>query len=82
MKYALAVFCPPYALLDCGKTRQAAIGLFLLGVAISGGNVGVLIGLFFLQILWAWAVVCNQDAQQEALEFIRAVRLHDSTRRV
>jgi len=80
MKYALAVLCPPYALLDCGKPWQAALGLLLLAFVISGGNVGVVIGLYFLQILWAWAAVGHRDANREAQEFIRAVQLHRAGR--
>jgi len=82
MKYALAVVCPPYALLDCGKPWQAALGLILLGFAISSGNVGVLIGLYFLQTLWAWLTVGHRDAHREAQEFVRAVHLHQAARRV
>ena len=81
MKYALAVLCPPYALWECGKPRQAALALFLLACVISCGNVGVLIGLCFLHILWAWAAVAHGDAYQEAQEFIRAVQRYEAARR-
>ncbi len=81
MKYALAVLCPPYALLDCGKPRQAALGMLLLAMAISGRNVGVVIGLYFLQILWAWSAVGYRDAHLEAEEFTHAIQLHQAVRR-
>ncbi len=81
MKYALAVLCPPYALWDCGKPWQGALGLFLIASAIPVGNFGVVIGLFFLETLWAWAAVGHRDARQEALEFVQAVRLQRAARR-
>jgi len=67
---------------DCGKPWQAAFGLFLLGSASSEGNVGILIGMFFLQTLWAWGAVGRRHAHEEAQEFVRAVRLHQAARRV
>ena len=76
MKYALAVLCPPYALFDCGKPRQAVLGSLLLAFAISGGNIGVVIGLFLMQALWAWTAVGHRDAHREAQDFIRAVQTH------
>jgi hypothetical protein len=81
MRYALAVLCPPYALWDCDKPWQAAFGLLLLASAISRGNVGVVIALFFVEALWAWAVVGHRDAHREAQEFGRAVQLHQVARR-
>jgi len=81
MKYALAVFCPPYALWDCGKPWQAAFCLIFLASAISCGNVGVVIALVFLETLWAVGVVGHRDADREAQEFARAVRLHQAARR-
>ncbi len=81
MKYALAIFCPPYALWVCGRPWQAAFGLILLAAGISDGNVGILIGIFFLETLWAWAAVGHRDAHEEAQDFVRAVRLHQAARR-
>jgi len=81
MKYALAVLCPPYALWDCGKPWQAAFGLIFLAFAISLGNVGVVIALLFLETCWALGMVGKRDANREAHEFARAVRLHEAARR-
>jgi len=81
MKYTLALLCPPYALWDCGKPWQAALTLLLLVFAISGGNVGVVMSLLFLQTLWALAAVGNKDAYLEAQEFARAVHLYEAKRR-
>jgi len=81
MRYTLAFVCPPLALRACGKPRQAIFGWVLYALAFASGNFGVVIGLHFLSILWAWAAVGHQDAQQEAQEFIHAVRLSQSVRR-
>ncbi len=81
MRYALAVVCPPMTLQVCGKPRQAIVGWLFFVMSLATGNVGVIIGLHFLQILWAWAVVGRQDAHLEAREFVHAIHLDQSARR-
>ena len=76
MKYALAVVCPPLALQACGKSFQSISGWVLLAMGIALGNVGVVIVLHFLEILWAWSAVGHQDAHLEAQQFVHEVHLY------
>jgi len=66
---------------DCGKPWQGTFGLFCLASAIFFGNVGVVIALLFIEMLWAFGTVGHRDADRDAQEFARAVRLYQTARR-
>ncbi len=74
MRYALALVCPPLALLCCKKRYQAMIAALLFGLAIATARFGVGALIDFFLILWASNVVGDERARIEAREFVRTVR--------
>ena len=74
MRYILALFCPPLALMACRRWFQAAAAaiLFALAVATARSGVGALVEFFL--VLWAFRVVGEDGAAREARAFIRTVR--------
>jgi hypothetical protein len=82
MRYALAMFCPPLALLICHRPYQAIFVGVLYAVAIAtAGYYGIGAILDFFLILWATNAVGDEKAGQEARAFIKTVKpipvIHD-----
>ena len=74
MRYAMALVCPPFALLGCRRwlaSVPCAI-LYALAIATMAYGIGVLIEFFL--ILWACNVVGDEEAALEARAFIRTVK--------
>jgi hypothetical protein len=74
MKYLLAVFCPPLAMLACRKWVQALTCAvpFVFAIAWAESALGPLVAFFL--ILWAFHVVGDHDAGIEARAFVQSVR--------
>lgn len=82
MRYALAMFCPPLALLISHRPYQASIVgvLFTLAIATAGFyGIGAILDFFL--ILWATNAVGDDLAGREARAFIQTVKpipvIHD-----
>lgn len=73
MRYILAVFCPPLALLVCKRWFQATCSAILFAVAIASAPYGIGAVIDFFLILWAVNVVGDDKADREAQEFIKTV---------
>jgi hypothetical protein len=75
MRYILAVFCPPLALLTTRRPWQAVVSAILFAIAIAtAGFHGVGAVLDFFLILWASNAVGDEIAAREAREFIKTVK--------
>lgn len=75
MRYALAMFCPPLALLVSHRPCRAAVAAILFAVAIATvGYHGLGAFLDFFLILWATHAVGDETAGLEARAFIRTVK--------
>ena len=75
MRYILAMFCPPLALLTSRRPWQAAVSAILFAVAIAtAGYHGVGAVLDFFLILWASNAVGDEIAAREARDFIKTVK--------
>jgi hypothetical protein len=74
MRYILAMFCPPLALLICGRPKQAATCAILFIAAIATAEMGV--GLVFdvFLVIWATNAVGDEGASRETLAFKQTVR--------
>jgi hypothetical protein len=75
MRYALAMFCPPLALLISHRSYQAILAAVLYSVAIATvGYYGLGVFLEFFLVLWATHAVCDEQAGREARAFIKTVK--------
>ena len=75
MRYALAMFCPPLALLICHRPYQAIVAAILYTVAIATVSYyGLGAFLEFFLILWATNAVGDELAGREARAFIKTVK--------
>jgi hypothetical protein len=74
MRYALALICPPLALLACKKWFQAIPAAVLYGTAIITARYGVGALIEFFLILWAIRAVSDTVANREALTFAKTVK--------
>ena len=74
MRYALAMFCPPLALLVSHRPYQAIAAAILYTVAIVTARWGFGVLLEFFLILWATNVVGDELAGREARAFIKTVK--------
>jgi hypothetical protein len=81
MRYALAMFCPPLALLNCHRPYQAIASAILYAVAIVTVRWGIGAAIEFFLILWATNAVGDHVASREARAFIKTVKpipiIHD-----
>jgi hypothetical protein len=81
MRYALAMFCPPLALMISRRPFQAIACAILFAAAIATARWGVGAFLDFFLILWATNAVGDEKAGREARAFIRTVKpipiIHD-----
>jgi hypothetical protein len=73
MRYILALICPPLAMLTCKRWFQAALSSILYALAIAWAKYGFGALIEFFLILWAFNVVGNEKADQEAREFVATV---------
>ncbi len=84
MRYALAMFCPPLALLICRRPFQAIASAILFAVAIVTAHWGIGALLDFFLILWATNAVGDDQAGRESRAFIETVKpipvIHDGSR--
>lgn len=73
MRYLLAVFVPPLAVLLCGKPIQAVINaiLFVAGIPLSVAGIGI--GMILAAIVHAILVVNARLADNRNKQLIRAV---------
>ncbi len=73
MRYALALICPPLALLVCKRWVGAipAAILYLMAIATARYGIGALIEFFL--VLWASNAVGDRDAAIEARAFVKDV---------
>jgi hypothetical protein len=74
MRYALALICPPLALLACKKWFQAIPSAVLYGTAIITARYGIGALIEFFLILWAFRAVSDTIAIREALRFAKTVK--------
>jgi hypothetical protein len=74
MRYALAMFCPPLALLISHRPYKAITAAILYAVAIVTARWGIGVLLEFFLILWATNAVGDELAGREAREFIKTVK--------
>ncbi|WP_435007319.1 hypothetical protein P12x_004646 [Tundrisphaera lichenicola] len=74
MRYALAVFCPPVALMACRKWVQAIPSAILYALAIYTAQYGIGAVIDFFLILWAFRVVGDSRAEVEAQDFSKTVK--------
>jgi hypothetical protein len=75
MRYALAVICPPLALLVSHRPYRAAVAAIFFAIAIAtAGYHGLGAFLDFFLILWATNAVGDEKADLEARAFIRTVK--------
>ena len=73
MRYALALVCPPLALLACKRWFQAIPGAILYGLAIATAQYGVGALIEFFLILWAVNAVGDEKAGRVSRAFIKTV---------
>ena len=73
MRYILAMFCPPLALLTCRRPTQAATCAILFIVAVATAEQGIGAVLDFFLILWATNAVGDENADREAQAFKETV---------
>jgi len=74
MRYALAMFCPPLALLISHRRYQAVAAAVLYAVAIVTARWGIGVLIEFFLILWATNAVGDEKAGREAQAFIKTVK--------
>jgi hypothetical protein len=74
MRYALAVVCPPLALMVCRRPNQAMASAILFALAIVTAAWGVGAAIDFFLILWATNAVGDEEASVEARAFIKTVK--------
>jgi hypothetical protein len=74
MRYALAMICPPLALMTCHRSYQAILALILYIVAIFTARWGIGAFIEFFLILWATNAVGDEQAGREAQAFVKTVK--------
>jgi hypothetical protein len=74
MRYALAIVCPPLALMTCHRLYQAIVAAILYAVAIATARWGIGAFVEFFLILWACNAVGDDQAAREARAFIKTVK--------
>jgi hypothetical protein len=73
MRYALALVCPPLALLTCKRWVQAIPSAILYALAIAWAKYGFGALIEFVLILWAFNVVGDEKAGRDARAFVKTV---------
>ena len=74
MRYLLAIFCPPLALLTCHRPWKAIAAAFLYALAIFTARWGVGVFIDFCLILWATHAVGDEQAGREVRAFVKTVQ--------
>ena len=74
MRYALALVCPPLALLSCRRWFQAVPSAILYALAIATAKYGIGALIQFFLILWAVNVIGDEKAGREARAFVKTVK--------
>ena len=74
MRYLVALFCPPLALLACGRSHQAIINLILCLVGVATARWGLGIIALMAAVMWAINAVGDDRASLRTDEFVRTVK--------
>ena len=74
MRYALALVCPPLALLGCRRWFQAVLCAILYALAIATARYGIGALIDFFLILWSINVVSDEEAGRQARAFVKTVK--------